>query len=177
MAIEKKVNRLAKDIHLSLLAEGRPVSVTVRGGSMYPFLKSGDRIKIRPVEESKIKIGDIVAIQTKGETEAWFIIHRVVKIVAKDKKRLYFTKGDAVKEAPPEAVCKESIAGRINAIERQGLKINLERLFWPYVNMVVAKLSLGHPRVIAALSRYLDWIIEWRALPFRIKRRLKRGGS
>lgn len=171
--IKEKANRLTKDIHLSLLAEGKPIYVNVQGWSMYPFIKSGDRIKITPANESGIKTGDIIAIKRKDKYGAWFIIHRVVKISDRDKKRIYFTKGDAGKKNLDEAVLMESIAGKVTEIERKNLRINLELSWWPYFNNIIAKLSFRHPGIISGLSRYIDWFIEWRLFPFRVKRRLK----
>jgi signal peptidase I len=174
--IKEKISASSKNLHLSLLREGRAVYLNARGMSMYPFLKTGDRIKIENVnKKEEIKIGDIVAVDTKNRNGAWFFVHRVVKIVGYDGKMIYFTKGDAHNKGLDSPVTRELIAGKITQIQRKGLKINLELTRWVYFNSIIAKLSFKYPRIIISLSRYINLIIEWRAFLSKVKNRFKKG--
>ena len=153
--IKERVNESLKDLHLSLLREGKPIYVNAWGMSMYPFIKSGDRVKIEPIiNEREIKIGDIIAVNRKNKGEGWFFVHRVVKIAGCDGNRIYFTKGDAHKKGLDGPITIELIAGRISEIQRKGLKINLERPLWKSFNNIIARLSFKQRAPRAAFDSY-----------------------
>lgn len=62
----------------------------VSSSSMYPALKEGEIIKIRPVLPGDIRIGQVVVY----ESGDWKIAHRIVKITGEK----IVTAGDAVNE-------------------------------------------------------------------------------
>ena len=62
---------------LSLLDEGRSVTITVGGYSMWPAIKPGDRVRISPPEkESTPARGTVVALRRDGG----FVVHRVTDV-------------------------------------------------------------------------------------------------
>lgn len=172
---KEEVDKFAKGLHLSLLREGKSIYVNAWGGSMYPFVKSGDRIRIVPIDKRKIKIGDIIIVNMRAQKGPWFFAHRVVKIVEYDGKTIYFTKGDFHKKGLDAPVPEKLIVGKITQIIRRGVEIDLEHPLWRYFNSVIAKVSLSYPRILPSLSRYINLIIEWKRLPFKVKNRLKKG--
>jgi len=175
LQIKKEINEFAKDLYLSLLREGKSVYLNTWGMSMYPFVKGGDRIKIVPIDEKEIKIGDVIAVNIKDINDAWFFVHRVVKITGCDGKRIYFTKGDFHKKGLDNPITIELIAGKITQIQRISLDINLELPIWRHLNNIIAKLSFRYPRILNFLSRYISLIIEWRLFLFKVKNRLRKG--
>ncbi|OGX15735.1 MAG: hypothetical protein A2166_03145 [Omnitrophica WOR_2 bacterium RBG_13_41_10] len=174
LQIKKEVNESAKDLYLSLLGEGKSVYLNAWGMSMYPFIKNADRIKVEPINGKEIKIGDIVAVDMKNKKGPWFFVHRVVKIIRYERKRIYFTKGDAHKKGLDYPVTIELIEGKITQIQRRNLKINLELPIWRYLNNIIAKLSFSYPEILHFSSRYISLIVEWRSFLFKLKNRLKK---
>lgn len=130
MQIKEKVGESPKDLYLLLLQEGKSIYLNAWGMSMYPFIKNGDRIKIEPVDEKEIKIGDVVAVDMKTKNEPWFFVHRVVKIAGSNGRRIYFTKGDLHKKGLDKPAAIESIAGKVTQIQRKGIEIDLKRPLW-----------------------------------------------
>lgn len=170
MQTEERANTDVKGLFLSLLQEGRSVYVDARGGSMYPFIKNGDKIKINPLNKEEIKIGDIIAVNIKKEEGPWFFAHRLVKITECNGKRIYFTKGDVQKKGLDEPVTMDLIAGKITQIQRKNLKIDLNLPLWKRLNAIIAKLSFKYPKILPFFSRYISLIIEWRLFLFKIKK-------
>jgi len=174
--IDKKVGGLSKELHLSLLKQDRPIYITVRGTSMYPFIKNADIIKIEPIDkEEEIKIGDMVAVDMKNESGPWFFVHRVVKITVRDRERIYFTKGDAHKKGLDSPVTIKLIAGKITEIVRDNFMMQLERPSWQIFNPVIAKISLRCPGILVILSSFISLVIEWRLFLPKLNNRLKNG--
>lgn len=173
---QEKANKLGKDVCISLLREGKSVCLNASGGSMYPFVKDGDIIKVVPLSEDDIKIGDIISVDVDNipKGKVWFYAHRLIKIVKDNDKRLYITKGDASKAGFDEPVGFKRIVGKVTEIERGGLKINLKQPLWKYLNKHIAKFSLNHPGKLCALSLYISLIIEWRRLPAKLIRKIGR---
>jgi len=173
---KEKISNLLKETRLSLLRQGKHVYLTANGMSMYPFLKSCDKLKITPLKNEDVRIGDLVAVDRKDDAGAWFVVHRLVKI-SKDKegKARYFTKGDAHKRGMDNPVIMENIAGRVAHIQRKNIDINLESRVWKYANLLIAKMSLLFPRTLIFLSRYMNLIIEWKLFLSKVKNRFKKG--
>ncbi len=66
--------------------------VGIATGSMTPKINKGDAVFVHKIKKDKdIKIGDIIVYNDEGRN----IVHRLVKIEKKKKKRYYITKGDA----------------------------------------------------------------------------------
>lgn len=171
---QERANRLGKDVCISLLREGKSVFLNASGGSMYPFVKDGDIIKVVPLSENDIKIGDIISVDVDNKGKVWFYAHRLIKIVNDNDKKLYVTKGDASKAGFDEPVGFKRIVGEVTEIERGSLEINLKQPLWRYLNQHIAKFSLNHPGTLCALGLYISLIIEWRRLPAKLIRRIRK---
>ncbi len=65
--------------------------VVVDGRSMLPLFSTGDIVFITRAEPDQIKVGDIIVYRS---LLGGYIVHRVVKVVVKDGKYYYVTKGD-----------------------------------------------------------------------------------
>ena len=80
-------------------------------GSMEPGIKTGDMIIVKGIKESKIKEGDVVTFSLEGSRET--VTHRIIKIVEKDGKVYYQTKGDNNNAPDPELVTYDMIIGKV----------------------------------------------------------------
>ncbi|MBR3049512.1 MAG: signal peptidase I [Bacilli bacterium] len=66
--------------------------VGIATGSMTPKINKGDAVFVHKIKKSQdIKIGDVIVYTDSGKN----IVHRLVRIEKKKKKRYYITKGDA----------------------------------------------------------------------------------
>lgn len=170
---QEKVDAFSKELSLSVLNEGNPISLAVQGMSMYPFIKHGDRVEIAPINTGEITIGDIVAVQKHDRYGKRIFIHRVVKIVGDKDNVLYVTKGDNLRKKLDAPITTESIVGRITQIKRKNLTLQLNRPFWRYVNTLIATLSLRDKPLLNFLSKYMAVTVEWRTFFPKIKNRLR----
>ncbi|MBN1913926.1 MAG: nucleotidyltransferase family protein, partial [Candidatus Omnitrophica bacterium] len=169
---KEKAEQIAKSLHLPLLKKGDPVYLNTSSSSMYPFVKGGDTIKVAPVKETDIKIGDIIAVDNEDKDKAWFYAHRVVRKFKDNGSNFFVTKGDASREGMDEPVGFSKIAGRVINIKRNGLKIDLESPFWKRLNRYIAKASLRYPNALRNLAPWISLAIEWRRFFSKLGRRI-----
>ena len=77
---EKKLipNSELFNVVLKTLQEGKMVSFTVTGMSMYPFLCHGrDRVIVGKTDQNHLQKGDIVLLKTNS---GCYLLHRITKI-------------------------------------------------------------------------------------------------
>jgi len=67
-------NEIFFDFIIEEINQGREVLINVKGNSMLPFLKDGQRIALSPIKSSNIKLGDVVLAKWNNK----YILHRVV---------------------------------------------------------------------------------------------------
>jgi signal peptidase I len=60
---------------LAQLAEGQAIEIEAEGGSMFPVIRNGDRVRVEPIE-TPVGRGDVVLVVING---AW-VLHRVVDV-------------------------------------------------------------------------------------------------
>jgi signal peptidase I len=113
--------KIIKELGFILLSEGKTLKVKVDGYSMYPTIKPGTVIYIEPLS--------LGSVPSRGETIAWkresgLVVHRLVRIIKKEKQTLFFTRGDScAREDQP--VTYDQIAGRVVGIESEADKIKI----------------------------------------------------
>jgi len=127
------LSELSKDI----LKKGRSVRFQAKGWSMHPFIQDGDFITVSPVEDSSIKVGDVVFYST---AEDRIIVHRVIRKYRKDGRVTMLIKGDAT-SGPSEKVDAEDILGKVVAIERDGQTKKIDTGFCRLKGMFFAGIS------------------------------------
>lgn len=90
--------------------------------SMKPELNIDDVIIIKRIEESDLKVGDIVTFKKNGKV----ITHRIIKISNEDDITTYITKGDNNNIADEEKLTIEDIEGKeIIKIPKLGKAVGL----------------------------------------------------
>ncbi len=104
-----------------LLESGISVRVRVAGASMFPIIRTGDRITIR--HEKSPAVGDIVVFRREDR----MVCHRLVRTFEKDGIKYYQTCGDAF-YSPDEPIVAEQILGKVTGIDREHISL-IRRLF------------------------------------------------
>jgi hypothetical protein len=106
---------LAAGAVLSMLDEGRAVTVTAGGYSMWPAIRPGDTVVIDPIGTRLPETGEIVALKRDGG----YVIHRVTGVTATKDATLIRTQGDTVtrEDEPANA---GMIAGVVVSVGRSG---------------------------------------------------------
>lgn len=106
---------LAAGAVLSMLDEGRSVTVTAGGYSMWPAIRPGDAVVIVPIGSRLPEIGEIVALKRDGG----YVLHRVTGLTTGKDVTLVRTQGDGVtrEDEPADA---GMIAGVVGSVQRSG---------------------------------------------------------
>ncbi len=97
-----------------LLAGGLNVHINTRGSSMFPLIRTGDKITISP--DKKLCIGDIIVFKKND----MMLGHRLVKVFEKNGIRYYQTRGDSLFSLD-EPVTSDQILGKVIKIERKNV--------------------------------------------------------
>jgi hypothetical protein len=93
-----------------LLADGASPEIPVRGSSMRPILRDGDRVRLAPMTHAGVRLGDVVLrVEPSGP-----VIHRVVGWWPSRHGWRLLTKGDGARRLDPP-LPPEGVAGRIVA--------------------------------------------------------------
>lgn len=102
-----------KDIGFMLLAEGKTIRVRAEGQSMYPSIKSGSVIFIKPLEKDADPFpGEIIA----WKRDSGIVVHRLISIYKQKGQKYFVTRGDS-SLAEDEPVLTEQIAGKVVRVE------------------------------------------------------------
>jgi signal peptidase I len=105
----------------------------VRGSSMLPLLREGDRILVSH-QLSGAKRGDILVFQ-QGDG---LVAHRVVSITRNHRnRRVYRTKGDNCTYLDAPLSAAEAL-GLVNVISRDGKEYDLTTMMWRLRNSLLA---------------------------------------
>lgn len=100
------------------LAAGRSLRVRVRGYSMAPLIREGDRITLAPVLEGRLPLGAPVAVRLPFRDAC--VVHRIV-----DRRAgAYRIKGDNLRR-PDGWVSAADVLGIVRRVERNGRCLRL----------------------------------------------------
>lgn len=129
MARENTSAETATAAALSLLKEGKQVTITAGGYSMWPAIKPGDRIIITPLNpEEPLNAGKVVALRRDGG----FVVHRITEVRKGKLSSFIKTKGDAALIPDPWNT-EMNVAGRVTEILRGGKTLKIRRRRMPYI--------------------------------------------
>ncbi|RMF93794.1 MAG: signal peptidase I [Candidatus Schekmanbacteria bacterium] len=131
-------SKLFKELSEEILKRNHILRFEARGGSMHPFIKDRDIIKIKKIDPKKLKKGDIIFFSSNDNK---MIAHRIIKIKGSENKPLTFlTKGDACTNYDME-VPESKVLGKIISIERNGKEMSEENLLAQFKNFIISKIS------------------------------------
>ena len=126
------------ELLLGMKERGVPLRTTVRGFSMYPFIKDKDVLTIAPLGDRQLRLGEVVAFR---QTETGRLaIHRILKKTGTG----WLVRGDNC-PVSDGVVSPEKIIGRVIRIERGSHQI---------------RLSLGPERIVIAFLNRGDGFLQ-----------------
>lgn len=101
----------------TLIYQGRP-----QGGSMRPFIRSGDRIVVERVGEPDLRVKDVIVFRN---AQARLVAHRLLRMEDAPGGRRYVARGDALVSADPPCAYAD-IVGRVVRILRGNKEIAVD---------------------------------------------------
>lgn len=127
-----------------LLEKGQPISITVTGSSMQPFLRNGkDRVLIAPADLKKINRGDILLYKREN---GQFVLHRVHSLQEKSFTMI----GDA-QWILEKGVAHDQVLGKAILALRKGKKVSCEHGYH-HLKMKVYLCRMSAPR-------FFHWLV------------------
>ncbi|MDT8400853.1 MAG: signal peptidase I [Bacteroidales bacterium] len=111
MNAEDDQRKVLRDLADELLDKGTSIRINASGYSMYPAIRPGNIIIIKPVVEEDLKCGSIIAWKREKD----LVVHRLVLAYESDNKKYYITRGDSCRSSD-SPVTHDMIAGRVEAI-------------------------------------------------------------
>ena len=111
MSAENDQRKVLRGLADELLSKGTSIRITASGYSMYPVIRPGNTIIIKPVFEEELRCGAIIAWKREKD----MVVHRLVLVYESDDKKYYITRGDSCRSSD-KPVTHDQIAGRVEAI-------------------------------------------------------------
>ncbi len=145
MNTEEDQRKVLRDLADELLDRGTSIRITASGYSMYPAIKPGNTIIIKPMPPDELKCGMIIAWKREND----LVVHRLVLAYESDEKRYYITRGDSCRSSD-KPVTLDMIAGRVEAIYKG------HRLVRPVKIHPISERRYRLNRVITILLHYLN---------------------
>lgn len=113
----------------SALQRGQCVRLTVKGGSMRPFIRSGDVVELEPVDRL-VRVGDVVLLRCEPGEEG-YVLHRVVRV----QGETIFIRGDA-QEDSDGPFAQGDVLGRVTKTYCNGRLRQLDRGIWRLTGLI-----------------------------------------
>lgn len=110
--------------------------IVIRGYSMWPFLKSGQKILVKKTIGPDFRAGDLILYRVDGQ----FICHRLVKKENRNGNWLFYCRGDA--SCDKEAINERVVEGKVAALISGQKVINLETP-WQRLRAIVILILLA----------------------------------
>jgi len=107
------------------------------GWSMYPFIKSGDKIIVKSVPLERLHVGDIILFNSEGKT----VCHRIIRIKRERGGLVVMSRGDS-QFGKGESVTKDMVLGKVIGLYKGKRVVNLET---PYCRVVGLLMIYGGP--------------------------------
>jgi len=148
--------RLHAELIADALCRRGAISLRVLGGSMWPWLRSGDVISVRREDPARIHPGDIVLFAREGRLFA----HRVIRKAFCEGRAVLVTKGDALPR-PDVPLSGDELLGRVVSFRRGRRRVALDTTPGRALARA-ATLLTGSSRFFLPLARSFK-----RVLPFR----------
>ena len=118
-----------------LLLNGKMIRARTEGKSMYPCIREGDYVTVKPVRYEEARIGDILAYE---RDPGILTAHRLLR-----KNSYLITKGDAnISPFYDPPISPEALLGKIIKIERAGRVIQMEKPIYRIKGYIIAYLLI-----------------------------------
>src|SRR5437016_3553165 len=119
--LKEAESAILNSLYIQALRQGQSIWFRIVSGSMHPLLRVGDAVHIQPVSPYDLHIGDIAAF----ETPAGLVVHRIVYMLPSAIPAIFIEMGDVTLQA--HEITIEAITGRVSAVRRGNLLIDLQR--------------------------------------------------
>ena len=120
------------------------------GNSMFPFIRSGDLITIKPFKESEIYIGDVIFYKKEG----LLFVHRLIKKERLNGDLIGITRGDN-RQIPDKPIKMSQVKGKVVKIDRGKKSIELTSFPWKLANYIISKIPFHcFSVVLSKLKQY-----------------------
>ena len=138
------------DILRESMSQGQNPGITLTSNSMYPLLKTGDRISIEPVTPSDLQPGDIITIIDDGD-RSQLLTHRYWGKQLNGNDLLILTRGDRPLEFDaPFAASK--LVGRVISRQRKQHQLNIKTGSGKWLNGWLAKATAVELHELTGIS-------------------------
>jgi signal peptidase len=84
---------------------------TIYTGSMKPTIPIGSTVVVQSIQESHIKVGDIIAFHSSTNSET--VVHRVIDIINENSSFSFHTAGDANDSPDVNLVPARDVVGKV----------------------------------------------------------------
>ena len=108
------------------------IFIEVTGLSMWPFLKSGEKLIIKKTSMGDLRLGDIILYRTDNQ----LVSHRLVKRVRNEDGYLVYTRGDN-SNSLPKLVTEQMFLGKAIGIIKHSKTISLIGRRRRFVNRII----------------------------------------
>jgi len=128
----------------------------VISNSMFPLIKIGDRIYVRPFP-GRVNIGDIVVFNNAGN----LYVHRVVSKKRRKEETSYITKGDFSLnfDSKVKGLCLEDIIGKVIVVKNERGDLYLNNSLWSFLGYFIAIFSKLQAELLLNAKRIKIFII------------------
>jgi signal peptidase I len=124
-----KASLISEDI----LNNGIDVRIKTSGPSMFPLIRTGDKVILRP--EKNLKVGDIIVFKRDDQ----MVCHRLVRVFERDGIK-YQTCGDT-HFGLDEPILANQILGKVIKIEREKVSLKRKILILIYPLLSIGRLN------------------------------------
>jgi signal peptidase I len=122
-----------------VLESGNSVELTATGYSMFPTLKPGDRVIVKPFRNGELPISGSIVVYRDGNE---LIIHRLIEIKTLPGKNGFITRGDSRNENDrPQAL--QQLLGVAVSFKRGGREYPIKSFIINNLHYLVNRLSLA----------------------------------
>ena len=117
------------------------------GFSMWPFLKSGQKIIVKRAEIANLKLGDLILYRADKN----IVCHRFINRIKRKDGYFFYAQADASCLSSPEAIKEGAFLGKVIGIMSDSRIISLEQRRQRYINISIIFLA---PLLCAGLKIY-----------------------
>lgn len=117
--------------------------IETTGFSMWPFLRTKDKLIVKRVSLESLKIGDIILYVKDSQS----VCHRLIKKFNRGGQYLLYARGDNSKSI--EFVHKDMFKGKVIGVLRRGRIRNLTKRYQQFINRIVI---LSNPFIRGSLK-------------------------
>ena len=171
---ELSQDTVIKSLFKELLENKMGIRFKAKGWSMFPFIRDGDFITVKPASFEEARIGDVLAYYNLKFNK--ITVHRLVKKGTIGRGQVLITKGDANRELTYDLPIYpvDCILGKVVAINRGNKSIRLGGWLCRLRGCLKATILLHYPRIYYLGNKLTFALEEPHLIPFKAFRRIKR---